>query len=86
MKTHTTTGAEDSAAQNAGAITAALSDWVKLVRKDCEANALSNADHWLLAELAILFKKLAQQSPEQALALLAEESRGLEQSIAVANS
>ena len=83
MKKHTTTGAGNSAAQNDTAITAALSDWAKLVRKDCEANALLNVDHWLLAEMAILFKRLAMQSPEQALALLAEESRGLEQSIQI---
>jgi hypothetical protein len=81
---HTTTGAADTtAAQSSDQITAALSQWVKLVRKDCQANALLNVDHWLLSELAILFKKLAQQAPEQALELLAQESRGLEQSIQI---
>ena len=81
---HTTTGAANTtAAQSGDQITAAFSQWVKLVRKDCHANALLNVDHWLLSELAILFKKLAQQAPEQALELLAQESRGLEQSIQI---
>jgi hypothetical protein len=80
---HTTTGAEIPAAQSIDPVAAALSQWVKLVRKDCEANALLNVDHWLLSGLAILFKKLAQQAPERALELLAEESRGLEQSILI---
>jgi hypothetical protein len=84
MNTHTTqTGAGDSAAQNIGAISAALSDWAKLVRKDCGPNPLLNVDHWLLTELAILFKKLALQAPERALQLLAEESRSVEQSILI---
>jgi hypothetical protein len=78
---NTTTGAETSAAQFIDPVATAFSQWVKLVRKDCEASALLNVDHWLLSELTILFKKLAMQSPEQALALLAEESRSLEQSI-----
>lgn len=79
--TTATTGAGNTTAAQTDEITAALSQWSKLVRKDCEVNCLQNVDHWLLSELVIVFKKLAQRSPEQALALLAEESRGLEQSI-----
>jgi hypothetical protein len=79
---HTTTGAaNNTAAQSSDQVATAFWQWVKLVRKDCEPFPQLNVEHWLLSELAILFKKLAQQAPESALELLAKESRDLEQSI-----